>query len=789
MKRLFAIALPLVLGAAAAVWFWPQGSKPRVLVLGIDSADWDIVDRLIQAGRMPHLKSLKERGVSGPLQTLTDIALSPVIWTSIATGRVPKDHGITWFLVDTKDGQRVPVRSHNRKVRAIWNILAEQDLKPGVVGWWASAPAEPVGAGVIASDALGYHGFGRTGEGMADEQKVYPKDRFAELAPLLPPLQQIDYEYGKRFFHLDADEFYRRSFAPGKGPRPNPSNPIHLFQEYTSTTLGYTAIARKLLAEQDFDLFMVYYEGVDSISHLFMKYAPPRLAWIREPDFEAYKDVVDEYYAFTDEQVGRVLERVDESWTVFVVSDHGFRIGDSRPKSTETVDMQGAHLDHEPEGVFLACGPGIRTQGTIEGASVLDVTPTLLHALGLEVASDMAGRVLTAAFEPAYLEQHPIRYKDTYETGARQSPDPSPAGAGTFGDAEAMASLEALGYVEPASAGDDEVTSPEQRNNLGNIYLQNGEVEKALAQYRKVLESSPHDGEALTNIARTHLARGQTDEALRRLMEALQYNPNHAPALLMAADLRASRNELPAAEAMYRQALAINPRLPGPYVSLGDVLQRQQKYEPAREAFQQAVELDPNLSAAHYNLGVVHMQLGNSELAIAAYEKSLELTPGNPMALNNLGHIYHQLGDTEKALQQFEAAAESVPGHLESRFNIGSILLDLGRAEEAVPWLRQATSLQPDLEVAQLRYAQALLESGQQEESRRHYEMLVRTFPMSGVPCLQLARISLRESKPEEALEWLRHGYLRAGPAAEPVIRQDPAFASLDLEQIFRTGN
>src|SRR5262249_8392941 len=88
-----------------------SGTEPtRAVVIGIDGADWKIIDELAAAGEMPNLTRLRERGVSGPIETLSDIALSPVIWTSVATGKTAAKHGVTWFMVDQPDGTRVPVR-------------------------------------------------------------------------------------------------------------------------------------------------------------------------------------------------------------------------------------------------------------------------------------------------------------------------------------------------------------------------------------------------------------------------------------------------------------------------------------------------------------------------------------------------------------------------------------------------------------------------------------------------------------------------------------------------------
>jgi hypothetical protein len=116
----------------------PAGIGTRAVVIGIDGADWRVIDAIAAHGKLPHLSGLRARGTSGPIQTVADIALSPVIWTSVATGKTAAKHGISWFLVDQPDGTRVPVRSYNRKTKAIWNLLAEQDRLPIVVGWWAT---------------------------------------------------------------------------------------------------------------------------------------------------------------------------------------------------------------------------------------------------------------------------------------------------------------------------------------------------------------------------------------------------------------------------------------------------------------------------------------------------------------------------------------------------------------------------------------------------------------------------------------------------------------------------
>ncbi len=177
--RILGTALALVLLAFATSCGGPdlvEDLGTRAVVIGIDGADWKIIDRLMAEGSMPNLRRLRSRSAWGEIETLTDIPLSPVIWTSVATGKTAAKHGISWFMVDRPDGTRVPVRSHNRKTRAIWNILAEHRRKPTVVGWWASYPAEDVGKGIVVSDGLGFHGFGSTARGGDDGKKTHPPE-------------------------------------------------------------------------------------------------------------------------------------------------------------------------------------------------------------------------------------------------------------------------------------------------------------------------------------------------------------------------------------------------------------------------------------------------------------------------------------------------------------------------------------------------------------------------------------------------------------------------------------
>src|SRR5512143_72577 len=108
----------------------------RVVMIGRCAADWKVIGPLLDAGKMPNLENLINSGVMGNLATLYP-DLSPMLWTSIATGKRPFKHGITGFTEpDPETGGIRPVTNLSRKTKAIWNILSQTGRKCNVVGWW-----------------------------------------------------------------------------------------------------------------------------------------------------------------------------------------------------------------------------------------------------------------------------------------------------------------------------------------------------------------------------------------------------------------------------------------------------------------------------------------------------------------------------------------------------------------------------------------------------------------------------------------------------------------------------
>ncbi len=761
----------------------------RAVVIGIDGADWKIIDGLIEQGGMKNLAALRERGAWGPIETLHDIPLSPVIWTSVATGKSAAKHGVSWFMVDQPDGTRVPVRSHNRKTKAIWNILAENDRQPSVLGWWATYPAEDVGDGIVVSDALGFHGFGATARGGDDGRKTHPPSLYSEVSVQLPAIQQIGADYATRFIDITPEEYSRLMYMPSRQPNPNPLNPIHLFQQYAVTAEGYTSISESLL-QKPFDLFMVYFEQVDSFSHLFIKYQDPKLEWVDEARQQRFRNVVGEWYEYQDELLGRLLEEIDlDTTAVFILSDHGFKSGERRIRSEATIDVKKAHLDHETHGIFLAAGPQIRSGAQVSGASVMDITPTLLYYLGFPVAKDMDGKVLDNVFLPDFVDDHPIRYLETYEEVDETVAAPVESEDVDQAEVDAqMKALEALGYV--GSADDEETaqaiasgdSSPELHSNMGRIHLQNGELDKAREEFEKALALNPNYSDALLNIGEVLRLQGRVAEAEHYVKRALQVDPNSIGALAQLGEIKRDMGDIDEAIRLFREGLAIDDSYPFVFLGLGDVLQRAGRYDEAAEAFTRVLQLNPDSFKAYYNLGVTYGNQGRVDDAITQYEKALEIAPQHPesaMALNNLGAIYLERGEVDQAEQSFLRATQTSPLNLESRYNLATIYLGKEQVEEAIELLEHAAKLQPNHEQVTLRLAMAYLRVGRNEDAYKSFLLIRRLYPNAWQASIGLALLHANAGQEQQARQFLNDAIRVGGQTARQQAAAYPLLQGL----------
>jgi Flp pilus assembly protein TadD len=608
----------------------PPGGRVPVIWLGLDGLDFELVDRLAAEGRMPNWKRFAAEGFTARLKSYMPI-LSPIVWTTLSTGVGPDVHRVLDFQeVDPGTGQRVPISGRSRAVPAIWNVASEAGLSVGVVGWWATHPAEEV-KGFFVSDRASPILF----EGLPLQGVAYPASLSAGVEQIIAREAPVGDAELARFVVMPLAEIASHR-ARAKGLQ----DPIVALARTIGATRVESRIGRELYDRNLPDLTMLYFEGTDVIGHLFASYVPPKMTCVSDDDVARYGRAVDEYYALVDRILGQWMRRAEEDGATLIInSDHGFKWGDDRSCEQGSLNPETAGFWHRLDGVFAAWGARVRRGPTRGSASVFDVPVTVSALLGLPVDRRAAGTPIRAAFEklPA------LERRDLAAVAVRRL---ETSGLSEQEASEYAKKLMALGYLsgsEPGrlapSGGDRPGLTESAWNNLGLYLCGNpGRVDLAAAEaaYKKSLELRPDYATAMTNLAALYLLKGDDRQAIEWLFRSLAAgSPNPDDAILDWAaryQARAKRREArevlergvrayPDSEAVSR-ALALDDYTARRCPAADQVLGR----------FEPATQNADTLNA----LALIRACLGRRDDAVRLFHRSLAVKPDQPTVVQSL---------------------------------------------------------------------------------------------------------------------------------------------------------
>jgi predicted AlkP superfamily phosphohydrolase/phosphomutase/tetratricopeptide (TPR) repeat protein len=613
-----------------------QSHRRKVLLIGWDAADWEMINPLLQSGQMPALAQLLNGGVRGNLVTIQPV-LSPMLWTSIATGKRADKHGIFGFTEPLSDGTGIgPVRSTSRKCKAIWNILSQNGLRSNIVGWFASDPPEPID-GVMVTDRFLVTPKGSMANSVYPsalasslaELRVAPDSLMAEdLLAFIPRLKELDLKFDDR--------------------------PLKLARRLAKAA-SVQAIATALIQSEPWDLMAVYFDAIDQFGHEFMSYHPPRMQGITEKDFELYQHVMTGCYRFHDMMLHVLLQYIDEQTNVILVSDHGYECGHRRPSLEEAKkNPEGCHRSF---GVACLKGTDVKKNERLYGATILDVTPTILTLLGLPVGGDMDGRPWVEVLREQVKVERIFSWEGVGDSAARMHTsearqDPAEA-------AEAIAQLVELGYIAPPSKDTQETIRSTIRCNkisLVRALIDTPRMAQAVPLLQELISQQTDDEWCILTLARSYLSLRKLKE-IRPLLETLSPKLQHsAQVQLMLAELALAEGNKPQAISHVEAASAngiLHDRL---FNQIGRAFLQVERWQEAGDCFRKSLETEPDNPVALDGLASIHLAEGEWENAV---EKSLEavgLVHFFPEAHFHLAVGLERCGQTREAIAAYETA-------------------------------------------------------------------------------------------------------------------------------------
>ncbi|MHC4622330.1 MAG: alkaline phosphatase family protein [Planctomycetota bacterium] len=261
----------------------------KILIIGLDGGTWKILRPMMAAGKMPNLKALSERGAAGTLTSTIPPVTAPA-WTSFQTGVNPGKHGIFDFQsFDPETRQSSLVNSGSIPVKTVWDLVSSAGKKVITINVPLTYPPRE------------------------DPNRI-------TIGGMLSPREDAGLIYPNQLYH----KFIRKvgyQITAGPLERRLSTKLERFIQQETDVEKKRFQVAKMLMDEFPWDLFMLHIQSSDGIQHCFYPHLDPECSDFHRDTFNA----ISGFYEAIDREIGMLLETVNDNVTVIVLSDHGFR--------------------------------------------------------------------------------------------------------------------------------------------------------------------------------------------------------------------------------------------------------------------------------------------------------------------------------------------------------------------------------------------------------------------------------------------------------------------------------
>jgi predicted AlkP superfamily phosphohydrolase/phosphomutase len=266
--------------------------NPKIVIIGLDAATWDLMGPWIEQGRLPNLASLVGTGVRAELESAIP-PLTPPAWTSFMTGKNPGKHGIFYFLEPQPGSYAMRyANGGSRRSRTFFGLLSDAGCSVGSVNVPFTYPPERLNGFQIS-------GF----------------DAPSEKSPFIHPptlREEVERIVGKVRFDITHLGFMSTD-----------KRRMQVLADMGKVDEQWTNLALYLLEKHPADLMMFTFMSIDTVQHHFWQYLDPKHFMYDSAGAAKFGDAVLRVYQRLDAAVGKLLGKLPQETTVIVVSDHG----------------------------------------------------------------------------------------------------------------------------------------------------------------------------------------------------------------------------------------------------------------------------------------------------------------------------------------------------------------------------------------------------------------------------------------------------------------------------------
>lgn len=288
----------------------------KTLFIELDGATWDIINPLLEHGKLPNIKRLIESSASGDLVSILP-AISPKIWTSIFTGKHHEKTGIDFF-----GGNSKIVRC-----KRLWDIFSDYGLRVGIFGSFVTWPPYEINGFMIpAVDSLGTETYPPKYEFIQEIALNERKKTKGITSRSLSFIGLFHYAYKLKTAGVRSGTYLRilNYLVQHVIRRFNPKD------KYWRKLILHSEISTDIFLHLyhlfNPDFATIHMHICDSACHRYwMAYEPDKFPGVVQQEVKKYKGVIPLAYMQADKAIGKVLTLADEDAHIIVASDHGFK--------------------------------------------------------------------------------------------------------------------------------------------------------------------------------------------------------------------------------------------------------------------------------------------------------------------------------------------------------------------------------------------------------------------------------------------------------------------------------
>jgi len=707
----------------------------RVCLLGWDAADWKMIDPLLEKGQMPNLQKLIDNGVMGNVASLSPM-LSPILWTSIATGKWADKHGILGFCEPNPEDQNPggnaeatalyrdrppthvggsetagptaairPVTSTSRKCKAIWNIISEQGKRAGVVNWFASHPAEQIN-GFVVTDRFPQPAGPPNKPWPPVHNSVHPADLLEELCklrvhPAMTTPQQVLPFVPKLAEIIAADAGAgARARIHSRTDGEQESTPANDAGDGTRSGEGTCSDSRaseSCATEDDKSPSKTTNEKLNELRTLLAHCASVQAAatyMMQAEDWDflgVYFDAIDRFaHAFMEfhppkmEHVSdRDFEQYQEVMTG-IYRFHDMMLGRMMQLAGDDTTFiilsdHGFHCDH------------LRPKGS---ASIKD-QPVAWHRLhGMVVISGPGIKKDERVYGASLLDIAPTILwllglpvpKDMDGKALIQIAE------GELREPETIDTYEG-GEAAPPDSGLQTADSTEEDPWVAQRMLQQL-VDLGYMEQDATVEGVVTD--RARNLGQVFAATGRPKEAIAQYEQVLKRKPDDKGTKMAIASCRLDLGELDECERIVREVLSDSADAPHANLYMGIISFRRDDPDKALEYLLAAEQANPRMPGLHVQIGNVYLRRSRWKDAERAFKKALEIDANSAEAHDGLGVAYRWQKRPAEAVHEHMQSVALLHYRPQTHIHLGLALAETGQIDWAIRAFNVAIEQNPN---------------------------------------------------------------------------------------------